>query len=341
MSDKIRNYNPSAPRQKGTLFGLPHGQEEADVVIYPVPWEATVSYNSGTSYGPPAILEASTHIGLEIAGQEAPWKRGIWMSPMNGKTKAKSDLLRSQIEPYIAYLEGGKALDDVGEILEKANGATASLRKKVHTGTKELLDVGKKVGLLGGDHSTALGLIDALAEKYEDFGILQIDAQMDLREAYEGFELSHASVMFNVLKMPQVTKLVQVAIRDFYEEETRKVEAEGGRVTVFYDQHIQVRMLEGKLWKQICDEIIDQLPNRVYISVDIDGLEPSLCPGTGTPVPGGLTFDQTTYLLWRLKGSGKQIIGFDLCEVAPKASDQEWNANVGARLLYHLCGVIS
>ncbi|MCV9386764.1 agmatinase family protein [Reichenbachiella ulvae] len=340
MSKEIADYNPSAPGQKGSLFGLPHTREDAEVVIYPVTWEATVSYNSGTAFGPTAILEASAQLDLELPNQESPWKRGIWMSTLNGKTKAKSDLLRSQIKPYIDSLEGGKEFEGADELLEKANKATESLRLRIFEETLDYIKEGKKVGLLGGDHSCPLGFIDALSTQYADFGILQIDAHMDLREAYEGFTHSHASIMYNALKNPQVSKLVQVGIRDYCDEELDYVNEQGGRVSVFYDEEVKNQLFAGESWKSIVQAIIGQLPQQVYISFDIDGLQPFLCPGTGTPVPGGLNFDQAIYLLTAVKESGREIIGFDLCEVAPLANDREWNANVGARLLYRLCGLI-
>jgi agmatinase len=200
----------------------------------------------------------------------------------------------------------------------------------------EWLDKGKTVGLLGGDHSTPLGFLRALAKRHESFGILHIDAHMDLRIAFEGFTYSHASIMYNALQLPNISTLVQVGIRDFCEEELSVVKANQGRVVVHTDAEIQRASFEGETWKKRCDAILSALPEKVYISFDIDGLDPTLCPNTGTPVPGGLGFQQATYLLSRLKDT-KQVIGFDLVEVAP--GDDDWNGNVGARLLYHLCGV--
>ncbi|PIB36117.1 agmatinase [Reichenbachiella sp. 5M10] len=340
MSIDSENYDPSAPGKRGTLFGLPFEKEEAEVVVYSVPWEATVSYHSGTAYGPVSILEASVQLDLDLPGREAPWKRGIWMTPLDGKTKSKSDILRAQIKPYIAYLEGGRAIPNEKELLEKVNASTESLRQRVKTETLALIQEGKRVGLLGGDHSTPLGYMDALVEAYGEYGVLQIDAHMDLREAYEGFEHSHASIMYNALKHRQITKLVQVGIRDFCEEEMEVVNQNKERIAVFFDENNKSRMYEGETWRSICDSIVEELPQRVYVSFDIDGLNPMLCSGTGTPVPGGLEYAEAVYLLQRVKASGREIIGFDLCEVAPQEYDQQWNANVGARLLYQLCGLV-
>lgn len=196
------------------------------------------------------------------------------------------------------------------------------------------LDRKRIVGLLGGDHSTPLGFIQALAERHESFGILQFDAHCDLREAYEGFTYSHASVMYNALKLPQVNRLVQVGIRDYCAQEVELIRNSKGRVIAFFDEALCNGRYEGRTWKEQCEEIVNTLPEKVYVSFDIDGLNPSLCPNTGTPVAGGLEFSQAVYLLRTLIKSGKTIIGFDLNEVAP--GEDEWDANVGARLLFKL-----
>jgi agmatinase len=196
------------------------------------------------------------------------------------------------------------------------------------------------VGLVGGDHSTPLGLFRAQAARHKRFGILHIDAHMDLRIAYEGFTFSHASIMYNALPLKELTTLVQVGIRDFCQQENDVMVAQKGRVKVVRSADIRRQQFDGVTWRDQCDAIIAALPEAVHISFDIDGLDPTLCPHTGTPVPGGLAFEEATYLLSRLAASGKRIIGFDLVEVSP-GKESDWDANVGARLLWHLCGVMA
>jgi len=115
----------------------------------------------------------------------------------------------------------------------------------------------------------------------------------------------------------------------------KKIPATLGRIKVFYDNHIRASAYTGQLWAVHVHDIVEELPPLVYISFDIDGLDPKLCPHTGTPVSGGLELHQITYLIRELVKSGRKIIGFDLCEVAP--GDDEWDANVGARALFQLC----
>ncbi|NJN42731.1 MAG: agmatinase family protein, partial [Flammeovirgaceae bacterium] len=218
---------------------------------------------------------------------------------------------------------------------EQINEGSKYLNQWVYETSKSLLEKGKLVGLLGGDHSTPNGFIKAIAEKYTRFAILQIDAHADLRNAYEGFVYSHASIMFNALKLPAVSQLVQVGIRDYCNEELDVINNSKGRVKTFFDEDIKESMLKGKTWETICKEIVTRLPDNVYISFDIDGLDPKLCPNTGTPVAGGFEFHEIVLLLKVLAQSGKRIIGFDLNEVSP--GDSEWDANVGARILYQLC----
>ncbi|UXX78840.1 agmatinase family protein [Reichenbachiella carrageenanivorans] len=333
------NYDPSAVGVRGSIFGLPFEEADAQVVILPVPWDATVSYSAGTAEGPQAILDASAQLDLEVVGREAPWKQGIWMAPIDEEIRNKSQDLRLVVEPYIEALEAGQEYLKVKEVIAAVDQGTTALKAQLKDQALAYLNKGKIVGLLGGDHSTPLGYLEALNDKYEDFGILQIDAHLDLRKAYEGFKHSHASIMYNALKLPNISKLVQVGIRDFCEEEMELVKSDE-RVAVYFDQELKWQQFEGTTWQSLCKEMVAQLPDKVYISFDIDGLQPFLCPGTGTPVPGGLSFEEAVYLINQVKASGREVIGFDLNEVAPQPDDKEWNANVAARVLYALCGLV-
>jgi agmatinase len=145
--------------------------------------------------------------------------------------------------------------------------------------------------------------------------------------------------MYNALEeIEQLTKLVQVGIRDYCEEEVDYIDASNTRVVTYFDKDIKERQYEGQTWKQIVDEIINHLPEKVYISFDIDGLDPKLCPHTGTPVQGGFETEQVFYIFKRLIQSGRQFVGFDLNEVG--VSQDEFDENVGARCLFKLCNLL-
>jgi agmatinase len=339
----LSNYDPdSVSNPNNNIFGLPTTEEDARLVIVPIPWEVTVSYGSGTARAPEAILKASLQV--DICDMDVPdgWKQGFYMRPTDRKILMKSDYLRKEAELYIDYISKG---DDVSanqfmsKTIKDVNGGSLYLNTWVYEQTKALLDKNKLVGLLGGDHSVPLGFYKAIAEKFGDFGILQIDAHCDLRDAYETFNYSHASIMYNALnEVPELKKLVQVGPRDFSLSETEYVKNSEGRVVTYYDKAIKHRQYEGETWKTIVEEIVSHLPHNVYISFDIDGLDRKLCPHTGTPVPGGFETEEVYYLFRKVMESGRKIIGFDLCEVG--VSDTDWNSNVGARVLFKLCNLL-
>ncbi|MCC7318552.1 MAG: agmatinase family protein [Bacteroidales bacterium] len=336
----FESFNPSAAAQKDAgIYGLPFTEEDAHIVIIPVNWELTVSYGSGTFGGPEAVKEASLQMDLYHHDYPELWKKGIWMDEFPRHFKVLHAGLRKDARIIIEAIEKG-ILDEnkpkYKEIYERIKKANEDLRFWLSNRIAFWREQGKVVGLLGGDHSIPLGYHLYLSDK-EKYGILQIDAHLDLRNAYEGFQYSHASIFHNALKFDAVEKLVQVGIRDYCEEEFERTKAEPERIKVFYDRDLRKDLFEGQSWKEICDRIISHLPQKVYISVDIDGLDPTLCPNTGTPVPGGLQFEELIYLMNRLAASGRQIVGFDLCEVAP--GDDEWDGNVGARVLYQLIGL--
>lgn len=343
---KIEGFNPNgAGDTSGKIFGLPFTVDEADVVVLPVPWDVTVSYGAGTADGPEAVRDASPQLDLYDEDLGSIWHCGIAMLPINAQLRAQSEELRALAEPLIRMQEQGgnpqEHLEPAAD-LQKINHACAAMCDWVEQQATALMAQGKKVALLGGDHSTPLGLLRALAKRHGSFGILQIDAHMDLREAYEGFRYSHASIMYNALQeVAGVTRLVQVGVRDLCEEEISRAKAAAPRVKYFSDRSLQKAAFLGQTWAKTCEEIIAFLPGKVYFSFDIDGLEPSLCGNTGTPVAGGLGYEQAMYLLEQVRLSGREIIGIDLVEVNPGTDGSEWDGNVGARILYRMCGMMS
>lgn len=324
------------------IFGLPFHEDDAKLILVPVPWEVTASYNAGASRAPEYICKASVQVDLYDADVPNGWRQGFYMQEINKHILLRSDYLRKEAELYIKFLsEGGHISENVflQRSLEDVNKGSHELNEWVYTQTKQLLAGNKLVGLIGGDHSTSLGFLKAMGEHKGDFGILQIDAHCDLRKEYEGFHYSHASIMYNALQeVPQLKKLVQLGVRDYCEEELEMLKAQPNRIRTFFDRDIKSQIYEGIRWQQICEDIIVTLPQQVYVSFDIDGLDPKLCPHTGTPVPGGFEAEQIFYLIRKIIDSGRQFIGFDLTEVSP--GHDEWDANVGARVLWKLCNLL-
>ncbi|MBU2213126.1 arginase family protein [Patescibacteria group bacterium] len=327
----------SASTNHSGIFGLEFAESEAKLVLLPVPWEATTSYGSGASLGPSAILAASKQVDLYDTELGHFYQNGIVMAncnPLINKWNGEAVPLASRI------IENGgiKNIDSVfSKEVNRVNELSEQVNELVYQETKRYLKKNKWVGTIGGDHSSPFGAIKAHVERYPDLGILQIDAHLDLRNAYEGFTYSHASIMYNVITRLGVQKLVQVGIRDICEQEYKMVKQSSGKITAFFDKDLVNKKFQGNTWQQICTEIVNQLPEMIYISFDIDGLEPSLCPHTGTPVPGGLNYSEFRFLIGEVVRSGRKIIGFDLCEVTP-VSDTEWDANVGSRVLFSLIG---
>ncbi len=339
----LSKFDPnSAGNPNNNIFGLPISEEDAKLVLLPIPWEVTVSFGSGTARSAEQIMKASLQVDLFDPDSPDAWQQGFYLRDADRKVLLKSDYLRKEAELYIDYISKGDVVENnqfMCKTLREVNEGGHFLNHWVHQQTKSLLDKNKLVGLLGGDHSTPLGFMKALAEKHGDFGILQIDAHCDLREAYEGFVYSHASIMYNALKeIPQLKKLVQVGVRDYSHVEYEFIQQNSQRIRTYFEREISERRFEGESFKMITEEIINQLPDKVYISFDIDGLDPKLCPNTGTPVPGGFETEQVFYIFNQITKAGKKIVGFDLSEVS--TSENGWDANVGARVLFKLCNLI-
>lgn len=306
-------------------------------MLVPVPFDATVSYGAGAADGPAAILRASHQVELYDVQTGRPYDQGIHMLPIPADIRAKSVAARRLAGPWIEA-GGGAGKPEDSEVLDGVDALCEEVHESVYQNVVDVLAEARLPGVVGGDHSVAFGAIRAVAERYSGVGILQIDAHADLRVRYEGFRHSHASIMDNVLKnAPGVARLVTVGIRDLCESEAR-YSAGDSRVVQHHDSVWRRRLAGGETLDSLVGEAVDALPQDVYVSFDIDGLDPSLCPGTGTPVPGGLQFHEARCLLQSLAESGRRIVGFDLCEVAPGPAGDEWDGNVGARILYSLIG---
>lgn len=339
-------FDPSAAAAADSgIFGLPHGAAVAAVHVLPAPFDATASYRKGAWKGPAAILRASRQVDLFDLEHGRPYEAGIWMAPDDGG--AIEALNRRASPPADVVIEAGGDVTGDARLegaLAEVDALGARVNELVLARTLEVYDRGALPALVGGDHSTPFGAIAAAARRHPGLGVLHFDAHADLRVAYEGFAWSHASIMDNVLRrIDGVARLVQVGVRDLCEEERDAIDASGGRVRTLYDRDWQRAKLERTDLRALVRSHLAHLPREVWISFDIDGLDPVLCPNTGTPVPGGLAWGETMLWLDELATSGRRVVGLDLNEVNP-GPDWEpahtlgdaWDAIVGARLLYRL-----
>jgi agmatinase len=189
--------------------------------------------------------------------------------------------------------------------------------------TKELIAKGKFVVTLGGEHSISYGPIRAHAEHYKKLTILQFDAHADLAEAYEDNPWSHASVMARVADLKGVVKIVSVGIRSMSHGELRYLD----RPNTFFAHEI----VNDPRW---IDRVVKKLSGPIYISFDLDAFDSSLMPSTGTPEPGGLYWYDVLKLLRRV-AEKKNVVGFDVVELLPRASDPAPDF-LAAKLVYKI-----
>lgn len=266
--------------------------EEAGFSVLPVPYEKTVSYSGGTAKGPRAILEASEQ--LEVwDGKSNPSALGI-------HTCAAVD----------CDVEAEAVIDNIANA------------------TEQILKVGSMPVVLGGEHTVTWGVIKGyLQSGYSDFGVVQIDAHADLRDAYEGDPLSHASVMKRIVDAD--VPLYQLGIRAFCEEEI-EIRQKHGVHFLDADELVPQNI------QQI--QLPDDFPKQVFFTVDVDGIDPSVFPSTGTPVPGGLSWYQTLNLFESV-AKQRTIIGFDIMEFAPIEGFHAYDFSA-ALLTYKLMGIV-
>ncbi len=335
----IDNFDPNGiGHPNGKFIGLPFEEADAKMIIQPVTWDATVSFHDGTSTAWENILEASYQLDLYDDWVKDAWKMGLYLRTDASLTE-QNMLAREKAKQCISMLEqgvnvSGKALFE--KLQTAVNAACGKMNDWVYNQCQEVLGQGKILALLGGDHSTPLGYLRTLSERYDSFSILQIDAHMDLRKAYEGFTYSHASIFYNALELKSIQNIVQVGIRDCCDFEV-ELANESSRVVPFFDHSIKAQLYQGLAFVGVCNNIVENLDKNVYLSFDIDGLDPKYCPNTGTPVPGGLSFTEALFLIKTVVDSGRKIIGFDLSETAGKGNS--WDGNVAARLLYSICNL--
>ena len=320
---------------KAGVFGLSFDEGESNLILLAIPFELTTTFREGTSLAPSKIKDISSQIDLMNNINSHAWQKGIyWDDSKEVFFQNISNSYRPSTKKIIDYLENNSILsDDLKNELKIINDVCKNVMNDIYKQVIKILKNGKIPGLIGGEHSITYGAIDAIKDFYDDFGILQIDAHHDLRKSYLGFIYSHASVMYNVINdFKEINKLIQIGVRDYSEEENNFAK-KNKKISTFYNFDINSQLLNGKSFHDIANEIVNLLPENIYISFDIDGLQPYLCPNSGTPVPGGFSYEEIEYLFYLISKTNKKVIGFDLCEVSGRG---QWDAIVGSRILYLL-----
>jgi len=332
------SFDPSGPAfRNNCFFSIEDSIEQAQVVFLSVPWDVTTSYRDGTRLGPQAILEASYQVDLYHPQVPKIYERKCHTLPFPNEWLEKAGTLRplaSRIIEKICENPNAQLPEELKLQQETINRNCLELNQWSEDQVSTILARGQIPITVGGDHAVSLGPLTALSKVHRDFSILHLDAHADLRIAYEGFTYSHASIMDEALKLESVSKLVQVGIRDVSEMEVERIKSDA-RIETYFDWDMKSALDAGISWNRLCQDIVKHLSDKVYISIDIDGFDPTLCPNTGTPVPGGLEFWHLKELLQVLRQSGRTFIGADLVEVSPDPVTP-WNENVGARTLFEL-----
>ena len=281
----------ATPLVPHNFLALPQEQSSLDaaqVVLIPVPYDSTTSFRSGSREGPEAIITAS--YGLE----DYDFELELDVSEIGIHTTGA-------LEPHMA---------GPGPMTERVRDAVATY-----------LDMGKTVGLLGGEHSITIGSVQAHVEAYPSLSVLYLDAHADLRNEYMGTPYGHASAARRVF---ECCPLSLAGVRSLCQEEHDFIRK--NNVPVWYwDPNSDRSPPEG---------VLDGLSDTVYVSVDLDVLDPALMPAVGTPEPGGMTWHELVSLLGKVAES-RRIVGFDVCELAP-ADGPPACSYAAAKLVYKL-----
>ena len=261
-------------------------EKNSSIVILPVPYDGTSTWIKGADKGPDAIIDSSVHMELyDIETNSEVYKNGIYTS--------KSLTRFSSVNTMV---------------------------KAVKAKTLDLINQNKFQVTIGGEHSVTIGVVEALAEKYKEVTVLQLDAHSDMREDYDGSKYNHACAM---ARAKDHFPVVQVGIRSVDSSELKNIKKEN----LFLASEIQ----KDKTWK---DKVVNRLSKKVYLTIDLDVFDPSIIPSTGTPEPGGLGWYEVIDLIEKVIKE-KELIGFDVVELCPNPNDQAPDF-LAAKLIYKI-----
>lgn len=302
------------------------------VLIYPIPWDLTTSNRAGTASAPLEIKKAMHQLDSSHPFVKTPVD--ITFLPENKRildmqqqySAVSRDIINTQ------HIHGTLTTEQKN-YLNEINLACVKMHAEVFNDCNNRTD---PILLCGGEHGVGVGFIDTIPE--DSFGILQIDAHMDCRISYLGYTASHASVITHYSSCHQVSSITQVGIRDFDQSEKKFQDQSQTDFYVFYDYEMHKKIFHGTTWHDICTSIIQTLPNNVFLSIDVDGLSPSNSPSTGTPVSGGISYNQWVYLM-ELVFRNRTIVGAELVEVGCH-DHSPLDVLLGARMIHVLSGML-
>lgn len=315
------DFNPDVAHQyNGNFAALPHIGDEAGIVYLPVPWDATTSGMKGTANGPENILRHSLEIDLFDHRTPEAWCLGHQFLQIEESTSLLNMETRDIVQ---AYRKGHGDLLQIDQACER-------IHQEIYEKIDQWQADRRLIVLVGGEHSISYGSIRSHLERFPKMHVLQLDAHMDLRKAYEGIKFSHASIFYNVLNYLPLTGLYQLGVRDLCREEWALAERDD-RVHFILAEDIYSQKARGISFHNQLGQFLNSISDEIYLSIDIDVLEPHYCPNTGTPVPGGLSFWDILQVVDAIHKLGKKIVGLDLVETGGTGYTDGFTA---AKLLY-------
>lgn len=262
------------------------GLDNASIVLIPVPYDGTSTWQKGADKGPEAFLDASANMELyDIETDTEVYHHGVFLA---------------------------KAITE--------NSSPEAMVDAVHATTKKYIKKNKFVTLFGGEHSISIGSIRAFNEMYENLSVLQLDAHADLRKEYDGSSCNHACAVYEA---SQKANLVQVGIRSMDSIEVGINDDE----KIFYAHE----MAQDDYWQE---KAVEALTENVFITIDLDAFDPSICPSTGTPEPGGMYWYETLEFL-KTVFTERNVVGFDIVELCPNPLEKSSDF-LAAKLYYKM-----
>ena len=339
-SNFLRNIlGDEAVGDGGYYFGEKGGPADAEIVIVSAPWSVTADFGRGATYTPDAVIDASLESNLYDVVTGLSAEGCVATAEIDYNIQECSELLGREAE-RIAKRTNDAEPASIGEYrarkIAHINEGFSEMHASIYKQVRHWVSKGKRIALVGGDHSVAFGAVKAIAEHYSEVGVLFIDAHADFAREGEIYKYSHRSIARNIVEeIRDVAHLVEVGVRDISRAETEALLA-NEKVELFLAERLAAKRFEGSSWGDLCREVVAKLPQKVYVSFDIDALKIEFCNNTNAPVPGGMTFDEVLYLVNTVVESGREIVGFDISEVV-SSLDNKMDAIVGAKVLAKMC----